>query len=72
MPIRYKSWRLEKRYLADFVCFDQIVLELKAADRLNSKDESQVLNYLKASGFKVGLLINFGSCGKLEWKRFVF
>ena len=72
LPIRYKLWRLERHYLADFVCFEQIVLELKAADHLSSKDESQLLNYLKASGIKVGLLINFGSCGKLEWKRYVF
>lgn len=72
LPIRHKSWHLEKRYLTDFVCFEQIVVELKAADHLSSKDESQVLNYLKASGFKVGLPVNFGSWGKLEWKRFVF
>ena len=72
LPIRYKTRRLEKRYLADFVSFEQIIIELKAADHLSNRDESQVLNYLKASGFQVGLLINFGSHGKLEWKRFVF
>ena len=71
LQIRYKARLLEKCYMADLVCFDQIIVELKAMDHLSGKDESQLLNYLKASGFKVGLLINFGSHGKLEWKRFV-
>jgi len=45
--------------------------ELKALDRLTGKEESQILNYLKATGLKVGLLINFGSHGRLEWRIFV-
>ena len=71
LNIFYKGKRLEKKYFADVVCYDKIIVELKALDRLTSKEESQILNYLKASGLKVGVLINFGG-PSLEWKRFVF
>ena len=71
LPIYYKGKRLEKEYYADVVCYGKIIVELKALDRLTSKEESQILNYLKASGLKVGVLINFGAKA-LEWKRFVF
>ncbi len=71
LPIFYKKRRLKKEYAADFVCYDKIIVELKALDRLTKKEESQILNYLKATGLRVGLLINFGSSGKLEWSRFV-
>jgi len=67
----YKGERLKKEYIADLVCFVQIIVELKALDKLTGREEAQLLNYLKATGFHVGLLINFGSHGKLEWKRFV-
>ncbi|MFL6216743.1 MAG: GxxExxY protein [Blastocatellia bacterium] len=71
LQIQYKSHLLNKTYTADLICFDQIIVELKALDRLSGKEEAQVLNYLKATDFKVGLLINFGSVGRLLWKRFV-
>ena len=71
LDIFYKGIRLNKEYLADLLCFDKIVVELKALDRLSRKEESQILNYLKAANIRVGLLIHFGSVGKLEWKRFV-
>jgi GxxExxY protein len=71
LPILYKGQKLAKEYVADFVCFEQIIIELKAIQRLTEKEEAQLLNYLKATGCRVGLLINFGSKGKLEWKRFV-
>jgi len=71
LPINYKGNLLRKEYIADLVCFDQIIVELKALERLSGKEEAQILNYLKATGLRVGLLINFGSYGKLEWKRFV-
>ncbi len=70
LPIYYKGRCLEKEYYADMVCYDKIIVELKAMDRLTSKEESQILNYLKASRMKVGVLINFGALS-LEWKRFV-
>jgi GxxExxY protein len=71
LSIRYKERVLVKQYVPDLVCYDQLIVELKALDRLSGSEESQLLNYLKASGLRVGLLINFGSHGKLEWKRFV-
>ncbi|MFH1931669.1 MAG: GxxExxY protein [Pseudomonadota bacterium] len=70
LAIYYKGKRLDKEYYADVVCYGKIIVELKALDRLTSKEESQILNYLKASGLKVGVLINFGAAS-LEWKRFV-
>ena len=69
--INYKGQPLESRYFADLLCFGQIIVELKALNKLSGQEEAQVLNYLKATGLKVGLLINFGSQGRLEWKRFV-
>jgi GxxExxY protein len=71
LKIFYKGIDLDKDYIPDFVCFDKIIVEIKALDRLTNKETSQLLNYLKATGLKVGLLINFGSKGKLEWERFV-
>jgi GxxExxY protein len=67
----YKGQRLKKEYEADLICYQQIIVELKALDRLSGREEAQLLNYLKATGLRVGLLINFGSVGKLEWQRFV-
>lgn len=72
LQIRYKGHVLKKEYVADLIYFDKIVVELKALDRLSGREESQLLNYLKATGMKVGVLINFGSHPKLEWKRLVY
>jgi GxxExxY protein len=72
IQIRYKEQLLSKEYLADLVCHEKIIVELKVMETLTGREEAQVLNYLKATGFKVGVLINFGSHGKLEWKRLVF
>ena len=71
IQVRYKGQILNKKYVADLICFDLIIVELKALNRLSGNEHAQILNYLKATGFKVGVLINFGSHGKLEWKRFV-
>jgi len=72
LKINYKGRLLEKGYVADFTCFDSIIVEIKSVSRLTGNEEAQVINYLKASGYKVGLLINFGSSGKLEWKKIVY
>jgi GxxExxY protein len=69
--INYKGRPLKKEYIADFLTYGQLIVELKALDRLTGKEESQLLNYLKATGMRVGLLINFGSSGRLEWKRMI-
>ena len=71
MKIRDKGKVLNKEYIADVVCYGQIVVELKALAQLSGNEEAQILNYLKTSGFRVGLLINFGSYGRLEWKRLI-
>ncbi|MBC8505131.1 MAG: GxxExxY protein [Anaerolineales bacterium] len=71
LRVYYKGKPLQANYVADLVCHNQIIIELKALDHLSGKEEAQIINYLKATGQRVGLLINFGSSGKLEWKRFV-
>lgn len=71
LTINYKGGLLQKTYCADLVCFEKIIVELKALDQLTTKEEAQLLNYLKATRFRVGILLNFGATGKLEWKRFV-
>lgn len=70
LTIFYKGKALPSRYQADFVGFGDIIVELKALDGLSSKEESQILNYLKATGFRRGLLINFGP-PRLQHRRFV-
>jgi len=71
LPIRYKGILLPTHYRADFVCFGEIIVEFKALSRLSSVEESQLLNYLKATGMKRGLLINFGA-PSLQYKRLVW
>jgi len=71
LPLQYKGHALEKEYHADFCCYDAIVIELKATEGLTSANEAQLINYLKAARMSVGVLINFGSVGRLEWKRMV-
>ncbi|MBM4273797.1 MAG: GxxExxY protein [Deltaproteobacteria bacterium] len=71
MIITYKGMPLKKEYIADFVSHNEILIEIKAIESLGKREEAQLLHYLKATGLKVGLLINFNSYGRLEWKRFV-
>jgi len=71
LEIVYKGTHLDKYYFADFVCYDQILVELKSVNRLTTIEEAQIINYLKITGKRVGLLINFGARPKLEWKRYV-
>ncbi|MDI6688486.1 MAG: GxxExxY protein [Desulfobacterales bacterium] len=69
--IEYKGKPLDKTYQADFVCYDGIIVEIKAISSLSGIEEAQLINYLKATGLKVGLLINFGA-KSLEYKRLVY
>jgi GxxExxY protein len=71
LVIHYRRQPLSKLYVCDLLCFDQVLVELKAMDRLTGREEAQVINYLKAAGLPVGLLINFGAHGKLEWRRLI-
>ena len=71
VPVEYKGNRLQCSYRADFVCFGEIVVELKAINQLTGVDEAQVINELKATGLHRGLLLNFGT-PSLEYKRLVF
>jgi GxxExxY protein len=69
--IQYKGTTLKQFFKPDFICYDKIIVEIKALDRLTSREESQLLNYLKATKLPLGLLINFGAERDLEWKRMV-
>ncbi len=69
-PVRYKDEILPCQYRADLVAFDNVLIELKALPRLTGTEEAQILNYLKVSGLKKGLLINFG-VSRLEYKRYL-
>ncbi|MCQ2265899.1 MAG: GxxExxY protein [Bacteroidales bacterium] len=69
LSIFYEGHLLQKKYFADFVCFDKIIVELKAVKELDDSHRSQIYNYLKATGFKLGLLINFGNYKKVEIER---
>jgi GxxExxY protein len=71
LAIYYSGLQLATRYEADFLCYDAVILELKALSDLNAKHLAQVINYLKATRLERGLLVNFGS-PRLEYKRVAF
>ena len=71
LDVYYKGEKLKKRYIADFVCYDDIIVELKAVDILTNDHVSQVLNYLHITKSPLGLLVNFGHKRKLEWERYI-
>ena len=70
LVVYYKGRKLRKKYVADFVCYDDIIVELKALDNVTSKEVSQLLNYLHITKYPLGLLVNFGHDDNLEWKRY--
>lgn len=71
LQLRYKEKRLETYYEADFICFDKIILEIKAVSHLDDIFRAQVHNYLRATGLRLGLLANFGHYPKLEHERII-
>lgn len=70
VPVFYKGAKLAASYRPDFVCFDAVVVETKAVTSVGGPEEAQVINYLKATGYQVGLLLNFGT-PRLGYTRFV-
>ena len=70
VPVRYKGHLLDSNFRADFVCFNTIIVELKALASVGNNEMAQVINYLKATGMEVGLLLNFGG-PLLEFKRII-
>lgn len=70
LKIYFKGEKLSKFYKADFICFDKIIMELKALSEITSQHEAQVLNYLKATNHQLGLIVNFGK-PSLQYKRII-
>lgn len=72
LALTYKERPLRQKYVPDFICFEKIILELKAVSALSDEHRAQVYNYLKATGFKIGYLVNFGHFPKVERERIIF
>lgn len=70
LNIYYGEEKLDKYFIADFVCYDKVILEIKAVSYVGKNLTQQVVNYLKSTKMEVGLLINFGE-KSLSWKRFI-
>ena len=67
--LKYRQRTLVQRFSPDFLCYDKIILEIKAVSALTDEHRAQLLNYLSATGCKLGLLVNFGHYPKLEYER---
>lgn len=72
LQLTYKGENLRQTYKPDLICYGQIIVELKAAKEIAPEHKAQVINYLKATNMKLGLLINFGSHPKVQIERFAF
>ena len=70
LKLQYKNIPLHQTYKPDFICFDKIIVEIKAVSDLAPEHEAQLLNYLKITNMRLGLLVNFGHYPKIEIKRF--
>lgn len=71
LPLTYKGQPLVKTYIADFICYESVLVELKAVSKLADEHRAQIQNYLNATGHRVGLLVNFGHFPKVEHERFI-
>jgi GxxExxY protein len=71
LSLDYKGRTLKQKYVPDVVCYDKIIVELKAVKELADEHRAQVHNYLKATGMRLGLLVNFGHYPKVEYERIV-
>ena len=71
LSLEYKGRPLKQTYEPDYICYEKIIVEIKAVSKLTDQHRAQVHNYLKATGYKLGLLVNFGHYPKLECERIV-
>ncbi|TVR02661.1 MAG: GxxExxY protein [Desulfovibrionales bacterium] len=71
LPLSYKGSALKQTYVADFVCYSSIIVEIKAVSATTGEHQAHVLNYLKCTGFRLGLLVNFGCHPKATVQRFL-
>lgn len=71
LDLYYRGERLPLTYIPDLICFDKIIVELKAVKQIDDAHRAQVWNYLRATGFELGLLVNFGHHPGLQWERIV-
>ncbi len=71
LDLYYRDQKLTHLYKPDFMCFGKIIIEIKAVTKLTDEHRAQVMNYLKATGYELGLLVNFGHFPKLEYERIV-
>lgn len=71
LTLTYKGRTLKQTYIPDFICFGKIILEIKAVSALADEHRAQLHNYLKATGHRVGLLVNFGHYPKVEYERII-
>lgn len=71
LRLYYRDVELKQKYIPDFICFENIIVEIKAVSKLTDEHRAQVINYLNATGYQLGLLVNFGGHPKLEWERLV-
>lgn len=71
IDIEYKGEILDQKYIPDFICYDKIIVEIKAVKELVNQHQAQVINYLKVSEMELGLLVNFGTYPKVNIKRFI-
>jgi GxxExxY protein len=69
LGLTYRGQALRQTYVADFVCYDRIIVELKATRAIAPEHRAQTINYLRATGIKLGLLVNFGSASRAEIER---
>jgi len=72
LQIYYKQNELKQKYKPDFICYDLIVVELKAVTEITNEHKAQVFNYLKASRIKLGMIISFGQHNGLKYERIIF
>ncbi len=71
LDLEYKGRRLSQTYKPDFICFERIIVEIKAVKTLADEHRAQTIHYLKATGMELGLLVNFGHHPKIEYERFL-